>query len=135
MSRIYTVGFDDVAVSAAQDLLSVQIAAGNPIRLHELTINQRTLTAWEAKPLRFYSVTGSPTITGGTSQTPRPNDRSNSVASACTVKSNHTTVFTGGTAVIIRPDEFMFLNGFFYLPVPEDRFDFVVSSFFILQLP
>jgi hypothetical protein len=135
MGRRYSVGFDDVSVAAAQDLLLIQAGSANPICLHEITIGQRGLSAWEAKPLRFYRVTGAPTITGGTSLTPRPADGGNTVASTATVKANMTTVFSGGTATLIRPDEWHFLNGFFYLPAPEDRFELSVSSYFILQLP
>ena len=134
MGRVYTVGFDDVAVSAVQDLLSINTSSTVPIAIHEIALSQRGLTAWESKPLRFYRVTGSPTITGGTALTARPHNAGDSAAGG-TYKSNHTTVFSGGTSVLVRPDEFNFLNGFFYLPAPEDRIILSPSSYFILQLP
>ncbi len=139
MSRLYTVGFDDSSVTtnsgAAQDLLLLSTGASNPIRIHEIQIEQRGLSAWEAKPLRFYAVTGAPTITGGTALTLTANDRGNTVSAATTAKSIMTTAFSGGTSALIRSNQFMILNGFFYLPAPEDRIEIKVSSYFIVQLP
>lgn len=136
IGRAYNVTFDDIAVSAVQDMLILKASAGVPFIIEEIEVGQRGLSAWEAKPLVLHKVTGSPTIGTSNAVTPTPMD-GNASAMAATTSAwrNNTTPFSGGTDLKLWSREFVFLNGFFYLPAPEDRLIFPVSSYAVLQLP
>lgn len=135
MGRIYTASFDDVSISAAQDVLSVASPSGIAIAIHEIVLGQRTLTAWEGKPLRFVRYSGAYSApSGGNSVTPRPHNF-NDAASGATARINDTSAASGGTSVTIRTDEWIFLNNFLYLPAPEDRIILAPSQLFVLRLP
>ena len=51
--RVYTIFMDAVAVTATQDLFTIQAAAGVPLEIHAVNLSQKTLTAWEAKDVTF----------------------------------------------------------------------------------
>jgi hypothetical protein len=111
---------DAVAVSATQDLFTIQAAAGVPLEIHAVNLSQKTLTAWEAKDVTFKYVPATVTLTGGTAVTPTamlPGD----AAAGATCKVNSTTVATsGGTIRTILADDFNFLNGFYWSPAGDD---------------
>lgn len=103
---MYGVEFEDVAVSAAQDLFEFAAAAGAGIQLVELHLVQSTETAEsEEEILRptIKRVTGSPTSgSGGTSPGEQPL-KQNAPAALFTAEANNTTQISGGTEVIVRP--------------------------------
>lgn len=122
MGRVYSLSFSDVAVSAAQDLLIAQASSSVPIAVHSVTLTQKTLTAWEAKNVRIRRVPATVTLgSGGSTPTPRPLLK-NDAAAGGTYHANDTTPATSsGTIVDLHSEEWNFLNGFYYLPPPEDR--------------
>ena len=140
MGRIYTASFDDVSVSAAQDLLSLATGtSGSPllmsVAIHMITLGQRTLTSWEAKPLRLVRYSGAYTISSsGNSATPRPHNFGDAAATA-TARINDTTAASGGTSVSILTDEWVFLNNYLYLPAPEDRIILAPGQALQVRLP
>lgn len=135
MGRVYTVSFDDVSVSAAQDLLSVATSSGLAVAVHMITLGQRTLTSWEAKPLRLVRYSGAYTASsGGNAATARPHNF-NDAASGCTCRINDTTAASGGTSVTIATDEWVFLNNYLWLPAPEDRIILAPSQALQVRLP
>jgi hypothetical protein len=118
--RVYTTFMDAVAVSAAQDLFTLQAASGVPIEIHAAALSQKTLAAWEAKEVQFKYVPATVTLTGGTSVTPTAMLPGDAAASA-TAKINNTTLATSsGTIRNILTDDFNFLNGFYWSPAGDD---------------
>ncbi len=140
MGRIYTASFDDISISAAQALFNIATGtSGSPlamaVAIHEITLAQRTLTSWEAKPLRWIRTSGAyTTSSGGNSATPRPHNFGDAAATA-TARINDTTVASSGTGVTIKTGEWIFLNEFLYLPAPEDRIILPPGQCFQLTLP
>lgn len=140
MGRIYTASFDDVSISAAQTLLAVATGtSGSPLNMavsiHMIVLGQRSLTSWEAKPLRFNRVSGAYTqSSGGTAPTPRPHNFGDSAATA-TARANDTTAASAGTTTTIMTDEWVFLNNYLWLPAPEDRIILAPGQCFALHLP
>lgn len=140
MGRVYTASFDDVSVSAAQALFNVATGtSGSPllfaVSIHSIVLGQRTLTAWEAKPLRFTRTTGAYTpSSGGAAPTPRPHNPGDAAATA-TARTNDTTQNSGGTTITLITDEWVFLNNYLYLPPPEDRIILAPGQSFQLVLP
>lgn len=135
MARVYTVSMDAVAVSATQDLFTLLCSSAVPIEIHSVQMDQKTLTAWEAKDITFKRVPATVTVTAGTSVTARPMLASDS-ASAVTATINNTTLATSsGTIVTLGAFDFNFLNGFYWSPAGvDDRIVLAVSSAFCVRL-
>ncbi len=98
MSRMYTVVFDNVAVTAAQDLFELVPAANKPIAIAGLFISQSTETGdAQEEFLRLRIIRGHTTSgSGGTAPTPASN-LPGAAAASFTAEANNTTVATGGT--------------------------------------
>ena len=102
MSGIYVVSFEQVAVTAVQDLLAVSSASGKQcvlLALHLSQTNRGTDAQEEVLGLRVRSgqtVSG----TGGSAPTPTPNDPVGASASSFTARANDaTTIANTGTIV------------------------------------
>lgn len=120
--RLYSVAFKDVSISAAQDLINLTATAGMAFKVHAIELGQRTLATWEAKNVRMTRNPATVTTgSGGAAATPRALNPSD-VAATVTARTNDTTgQTTSGTATDILAREWEFLNGFFWLPAPEQR--------------
>lgn len=123
-TRIYSVSFDEVAVTAQQDLFDIAPATNKAVLIHEIVITQSTEVA-EAQEewlhLRF--VRGLATVgSGGSSGTVVPLS-STDAATGATVRINDTTkaVVGGGSTDVLRSDAFQVRAGYYYLPTPETR--------------
>lgn len=134
MPRIYTVSFASVAVTAVQDLISVQSTSGMAIEIHEIVLGQVTATSIEALAISLKRFSGAYTIgSGGSAATPAKHNFGDSAATA-TGRVNDTTKTTGGTSTTIRAEVFNEVNGFQYLPAPDDRPVIAPSQAFVLSL-
>jgi len=101
-SRVYTVAFENVAISAAQDLFEFSPADDKPIELLDMKASNvgGTADAGDAQEellrllvRRGHTVSGS----GGSAPTPRPADRSGSAAGFAAEVNNTTVANTGTT--------------------------------------
>lgn len=93
MPRQYTVIFENVAVSAAQDLFQILGAAGKILKIKRLIIEATNTALVTAQSLQIRCQFLPVTVTngsGGSSPTPRPMDPGDSAASF-TAKANNTT--------------------------------------------
>lgn len=120
--RLYAVPFSAVAVSAAQDLINLTCTANMAIKIHYVELGQKTLTGWEAKEITLRRNPATVTTgSGGSAVTPRPFNPGNPAATF-TARSNDTTAqTTSGTQAILLARTWEFLNGFFWMPAPEQR--------------
>lgn len=133
--RIYTCQFNNVAVSAVQDLFAITATASMAIKIHEIIIGQVTSTVIGNLRLSLKrmpsTVTAGSGGGAGTIQSINPSD----AAATSTVRINDTVqATTSGTAQIIRSDIYNVLNGFIYLPPIEDRPIIKPSQAFIVSL-
>lgn len=124
--RLFTVDFNDVTVSAIQDLLTIKAGATQPIIVHSVQFSQKTLTSWEGKNIRFRYTPNTVTLgTGGTTPTPRGTDAGGmAAASSATIHANDVTTFatSSGTITDLWSEEWAFLNGFLWVPAdPRGR--------------
>lgn len=123
--RMFKASFTAVAITAAQDLFAIKAGATVPIFVHSVTLGQKTLSAWEAKELKFSYLPATATLgSGGTTATSRGSDPGGmAAAAAATVHVNDTTGATSsGTAYDIFDDDWVFTNGYIWLPAdPRDR--------------
>lgn len=120
--RTYTVSFDAVAVSAAQDLFEITPADDKPVEIVGLFIAQ-TSDVGDAQDeilkytiIRGYTTSGS----GGSAHTPQPLS-SIDTAAGFTAEVNNTTVASAGTAVTLHNDAFNVRAGLQLWFPPEAR--------------
>ena len=134
--RMYSINFADVSVSAAQDLINITATAGMAFKIHRIELGQRTLTAWESKPVklvRFPSVVTAGS--GGTAVTPAKLNFGDGVATA-TARANDTTAMTtSGASTLLLARDWEFLNGFLVVFTPDERPVIAVSQGVALNLP
>jgi hypothetical protein len=119
MPRCYTVNFEDVTVSAVQDLFSFDAATDKPIELVALEFAQNTETGDAAEEqLRIKVTRGNTTVgSGGTAPTPQPTSPGDSAA-GFTARVNDTTQASAGTAVDLISTAFNVRVGYSWGPVP-----------------
>jgi hypothetical protein len=120
--RVYTVSSQNVSVSAAQDIIALYSTSGGAFEVHEFVIGQITATTVGNLRLRVRRLPATVTAgSGGTTPTPSKS-RSGDAAATITAHANDTTqATTNGTALDIRSDAYNPINGYQYLPAPEDR--------------
>lgn len=134
MARAYVVQFNNVSISAAQDLTSLQTTSGMVAEVDEFVFGQITAVSVGNLRITMKRFSGAYTIgSGGSAATPSKNVFGDSAAT-CTGRTNDTTQTTGGTSVTMPADVINVINGYQYLPAPEDRLSFTISQAFVVSL-
>ena len=135
VGRMYSVSFLDVAVVAAQDLINLTATASMALEVLRIEGSQRSLTAWEMKPIKL--IRNLATVTAGAGGTaPTPVKVNNGDAAATfTARVNDTTAQTGTTSTILFASGFEFLNGYFKVFTPDERLVIAPSQGFAINLP
>jgi hypothetical protein len=104
MPRPYVVGSENIAVSAAQDLLQIKGAAGKILEILRVWAGATDTTLVTAQGLRFRCRYLPATVTdgsGGSTSTPRPFDPGDAAASFTCLTNNTTQATTSGTAAVL----------------------------------
>ena len=142
MGRKFTVQFDNVSVSAAQDFFEVISTASQVIRVLSAFIGQSGTADFgdaQAEGLRILIKRASGSYTtgsGGTTATPAPHDFV-SPAFGGTVRANSTTAAVVGTGALttISAETFNVQAGWYYTPTPEEWIELNPSQAIIFNLP
>ncbi len=122
MGRMYSVSFENVAVTVAQDFFELTPADDKPIAIHAVHISQSTETGDAAEEMlrvsiiRGFTASGS----GGSAPTAIPLNP-NAAAAGCTAEVNNTTVANTGTSVTLHSESFNVRGGWVFMPTPECR--------------
>lgn len=120
MGRVYTVQFENVAVTEDQDLFEISPADDKPVRLLALYLSQSTETGDAAEEMmriqviRGHSTGGS----GGSAPTPAPIDP-DSPAAGFAAEVNNTTIASAGTGVVLHSEAFNVRAGLALIWTPE----------------
>lgn len=122
MSRVYSVEFENVTVTAAQDLFELSPADDQPVRLHALFLSQSSDVGDAAEEmLRVRIIRGHATSgSGGTAATARPMGPHDGAA-ALVAEVNNTTIASAGTAVNLHSEAFNIRSGLALVWTPEMR--------------
>lgn len=107
MARTYSVTFEQVSVSAAQDLVQLKGAAGKILRVMRQWVGATDTTAPTNQQIAIRSRFLPATVTdgsGGSSPTPQPFDPGDAAASATANVNSTTKATTGGTASVLQED-------------------------------
>jgi hypothetical protein len=107
MSRIYTVEFEAVAVTAQVDFFEITPADDRPVDVLGLFLSQSSDVADAAEEILRYRVIRGHTTggSGGATPTPRPLNRGDAAA-GFTAETNNTTIASAGTGVNLHSDCF-----------------------------
>ena len=106
MPRTYSITFKNVAISAAQDLVSLKGSTGKVCKVNRVWLNMNDTTLQNAQGLKLNVKYSSATITlgsGGTAPTPRPYDPGDAAASFTCRVNDTTPATTSGAFVDITP--------------------------------
>lgn len=132
MGRVYSCVFEEVAVTAVQDLFEIVAPADAVVVLHSVIITQSTDAGdSEAEMLPILFHLGSTSGSGGSSVTARPLNLGDA-AFGGTVEANNTTQSTEG--VFLHAEAFNIQAGLFYRPTPEERIVISPSDRLIIEL-
>lgn len=133
LGLVYTATFDNVTVSALQDLITITAPSDAAVVILEGELSQQNdYGDAEAEGLRItlnrYATAGS----GGSSVTPRPH-HVGFPAAGSTVTRNNTSL--GGTATLLVSRNWNIQMPLFHIPIPETRWTISPSGVFAITLP
>lgn len=131
---IFKVPMSAVSVSSAQDLWHLKAGATYPLLIHEIVLSQKTLVAVEGKDVKLIRHTTTVTQGSGGSTPTAQNINPGGASSGITAHMNDTTQASAGTLTTLHSDVWQFLNGFFWMPAPEDRIFIAPGTGFIVSL-
>ena len=120
MGRVYSVNFENVAVTSARDFFEILPADDKPVKILGLFLCQSSDVGDAAEEmlriqiLRGHATSGS----GGSAKIPVPVDP-NSPAAGFAAEVNNTTIASAGTAVILHSDSFNIRAGIQLFWTPE----------------
>lgn len=135
MGRVYYVGFENVSVTAAQDLFEIRPASNKPCKL--LWVNVSQSSDVDTEQLRFTIKRLPATVTsgtGGSTPTPTPLLASDAAAGATTECNNTGRATTNSTAVLLVAEGQNILSGWQWLPIPDAQPYAVNGEAFIIGL-
>lgn len=138
MSRLYTVSFENVAVTAIQDFLEIQPADDKPCRLKAMIIDQFSdLGDAQEEGLRITIkriVATATSGSGGTAPTPRLVTPTGAAAGFTAEVNNTTPATSSGTIELLAAlSENIRLGRELWLP-PELQFECVQAAFLVVRL-
>jgi hypothetical protein len=135
--RIYKTTFENVTISAVQDIFSLKAGAANGVEIHQIDLSAGGVTAPAEIRLRLKRLPATVTQgSGGTSPTVNAADSGDTKASTATVHANDTTqATTSGTAATLGVWQWNVLLPWQYLPAPEDRDVCQAAEAWILDIP
>jgi hypothetical protein len=126
---MYSATFEEVAVTAAQDLFEINAPADSVVIVHGFEISQSSDV--DSEMLNLLVHLGSTSGSGGSVVTPRPLNLGDA-AFGGTVEANNTTQSTEG--VILHSASFNVLTGYTWIPTPEMRIIISPSDRLIIGL-
>jgi hypothetical protein len=135
MSRMYTVSFAGVAVTAQQDFFEIVAAAGKNCRIWALYLSQSTEVGDAAEEgLSILLKAGATTSgSGGSAPTPTPQNITDTAA-GFTAEVNNTTKATAGTIVTHHADNWNIRMPFQLILPPQMQIELTGSRRFTVEL-
>jgi hypothetical protein len=135
MSRVYSVQFNNVAVTVQQDFFEIVAAAGKNVRILACFISQVS-DAGDAQDeqLQILLKSGQTTTgSGGTAPTKVANNETDAAA-GFTAAANNTTKASAGTIRTHHAEAFNVRAGFIYVPTEKMQIELTGSRRFTVEL-
>lgn len=136
-TRFYTLQFNNVAVTAAQDLFALKVGASIPIKIHQFELNSESSTSPAELRVIIKRMTATVTMgTGGsTGLTPASIASSDTTCSITNAGTNNTSrATTSGSSTTLFAWGWNVLNGLLFVPPPEWMPTFQVNEGCIIGL-
>ena len=134
MARVYTMKFENVTATAAQDLLAIYTGSSKAIIVHEVVVGQVGVNTAAGLALSMKILSGTLTNGSGGSTGTVVANNPNDTAATVTGRTNDTTQASATTSVVHRAEVMQVVNGYQYLPPREDRFVCPASCIFVVSL-
>lgn len=135
MSRFYSIQFNNVTVSAAQDLFSVLSTANMAFKLCEFQLSADASNTTSELRLSIKRLPATVTVGSGGAACTVNALASTNAAATITARSNDTTrATTSGTAATLFSASINVLNGWQFLPPPEYRPSFAPSQGMVIGM-
>ena len=132
MGLIYTATFEEVAVTAVQDLFQITAPSDATVMIHSFYCSQSSDAGdSESEQLNILIHRGSTDGSGGTTITARPM-QVGFPAAGSTIEVNNTTQSTEGN--IIHAESWNVMAGYQYRPTPEEKVYISPSGRLIFEL-
>lgn len=134
MGRFYYCAFEDIAVTAAQDIWEIAPPDDKPIVIHWVHLSQHSDTDSEGLRIAIRRLTAAVTSGNGTAVTPRKQASADPAATFTAERNGTTRATTSGTNELLIAAGINVLSGWDWLPIPELRPVFVQGEACIIGL-
>jgi hypothetical protein len=132
--RVYEVSMNNVAVTAAITLVQLKAGTASILRILRAWCSQSNLAASGQQAIEIVRKSGAATVTSFTPLLVDPGDAaSNMVSSTSGTGTNASAEGTDGD--ILYRDNFSVLNGWLWVPTPEERIIVAPSGIIGLKFP
>lgn len=132
--RVYAATFNNVAVTAQQDLFEITAPSTAAVVLLELSLSQTTDFGDAQEEGLAILVKRGATTSGAGGSTPVASQVFSSAAFGGTVEANNTTKATGGTPVTLHAEAWNVRVPFLWVPTPETRPVIAPSGRLVVEL-
>jgi hypothetical protein len=134
--RVYSVIFDQVSCSAAQDVFSIKASATVGCKLLAVYLAQSTKATDANNAQQRWKIRRGQTTqgSGGTTPTAQPVEPGDAAAGG-TVHVNDTTQASAGTIVTLHDDVFNIEAGLIWIATPEQQFRWAAATCLTVEFP
>lgn len=134
MPRRYVIKHDDISVSTAISIIQLKSGASSISRILRAWVTQKTLTTNAYQRVQIVRKSGAATVTAFTPLLVDPGDGA-AKAAGSTSGTGITASAEGTDTDILINEAFSILNGWLYLPVPEERIIVPPAGIIALKFP
>lgn len=137
MGRIYDCNFENITVSAAQDLISITGGTGKVCRIKSVRVGATNTSIPTAQMIQLRCRNLPATVTvgsGGAAVTPRPRDIGDAAATVTSRRNDTTGATTNGTATIHYEDGVHLYAGLNYAFPPGQEPTINPTGAFVFEL-
>ena len=132
MGRMYAAAFEQVAITAIQDVFQILAPTDSVVIVHEIHITQSSDAGdAQSEQLPILIHRGSTNGSAGSTPTPTPLHLGDAAAGTV-VEANNTTQGTEGT--FLHAESFNVMAGFHYVPTPDARHIVSPSDLYHVEL-
>lgn len=134
MSGVYSARVTQASWTGAKTLVQIKAGASNPLEIIRVSVTQKGSTTSEQIQVQLLRKTAAATVT---SLTPLLLDPAFPAAGAAggTAATGYNASAEGTDGDVLLQEGFNILNGFLYLPVPEERIKVPAGGFFGVKFP
>ena len=134
--RVYSVIFDQVSCSAAQDLFSIKNTSGVPCKLLAVYLSQSTKATDANNNQQRWRIRRGQTTQGSGGSTPTPSPvKPGDAAAGGTIHVNDTTQANTGTIVTLHDDILNIEAGLIWMPTERYQYEWAVSTCLTVEFP